>query len=83
MEAPGQPLCGGPQHLKEILFKVKEILLPVSCKHVKLYTAQVSGGLQFVEAPEQVTTLPSPESGPAWTNLLSYKRLFFDMLVNV
>jgi len=29
--APGQPLCGGTQYLKEILFKVKEIILSVSC----------------------------------------------------
>jgi len=28
--APEQPLCGRPQYLKEILFKVKEILLSVN-----------------------------------------------------
>jgi len=34
VEAPGQPLCGGPQYFKDILFKVKEMLLSVSCKYV-------------------------------------------------
>jgi len=34
VEAPGQLFCGGPQYLKEILFKVKEILLSASCKYV-------------------------------------------------
>jgi len=34
MGAPGQPLCGGLQYLKEILCKVKEIPLAVSCKSV-------------------------------------------------
>jgi len=27
VEVPGQPLCGSPQYHKEVLFKIKEILL--------------------------------------------------------
>jgi len=34
MEASGKPFCVGPQYLNEILFKVKKILLSVSCKYV-------------------------------------------------
>ena len=40
VEAPRQPLCGGPQYLKEIFFKVKEVLLyyllSLICKYVSI-----------------------------------------------